>query len=265
MYNRFQLAKKYLHYYLTASSGKGHGIHSPFVFDFVTRVLNDRNKSERSDEIEKIRSSLLHTNASINVEDFGAGSGIIRSKFRMIKHIAATSLKTKKYAMLLAKIAKHYKLQTIIELGTSFGISTAYIASSNPMSTIYTLEGSENIWDIAQNNFDKLDLQNISLIRGDFENTLPALLSKINKIDLAFIDGNHRKIPTINYFTWLLAKSINESVFIFDDIHWSQEMEEAWKEIQQHPDVSLTVDLFFIGLVFFNRALKVKRHFVIRF
>ena len=265
MYSRFQLAKKYLRYYLTASSGKGHGIHSPFVFDFVMKVLNDKNKSERSDEIEKIRSSLLHTNTSIDVKDFGAGSGIIKSKMRMIKHIAASSLKPKKYAMLLARIAKYYKSQTIIELGTSFGISTAYIASSNPMSKIYTLEGSENICNIAQNNFDKLDSQNISLIRGDFENTLPLLLSKINNIDLAFIDGNHRKIPTINYFHWLSAKSTNESVFIFDDIHWSKQMEEAWKEIQQHPDVSLTVDLFFIGLVFFNRAFKVKRHFVIRY
>ena len=265
MYSSIKVLKKYFHYYLAASSGKGHGIHSPFVFDFVTKVLNDKNKFERSDQIEKLRTSLLHNKTSIEVEDFGAGSGIIKSKMRMIKHIAASSLKPKKYAMLLARIAKYYKLQTIIELGTSFGISTAYIASSNPMSKVYTLEGSENICNIAQNNFDKLDLQNISLIRGDFENTLPALLSKINKIDLVFIDGNHQKIPTINYFNWLLAKSTNESVFIFDDIHWSQEMEEAWKEIQQHPNVSLTVDLFFIGLVFFNNAFKVKQHFVIRY
>jgi len=265
MYSSFKLAQKYFHYYFTASNGKGYGIHSPFVFDFVTKVLNDKNKPERSDEIEKIRSSLLHTNTSIDVKDFGAGSGIIKSKMRMIKHIATSSLKPKKYAMLLTRIAKYYKLQTIIELGTSFGISTAYIASSNPMSTIYTLEGAENICDIAQNNFEKLDLKNINLIRGDFENTLPALLSKINKIDLAFIDGNHRKKPTVNYFHRLLAKSTNESVFIFDDIHWSQEMEGVWKEIQQHPDVNLTVDLFFIGLVFFNNAFKEKQHFVIRY
>ncbi len=265
MYSAFQLAKKYLQYYLTASNGKGHGIHSPFVFDFIIKVLNTKNKPGRSDEIEKLRSSLLHDNSYIYVEDLGAGSGILKTRKRFVKNIAASSLKPKKYAALLARIAKYFNAQTIIELGTSFGISAAYIASANPMSTVYTLEGAENICNIAQTNFDKIGLQNIHLIRGNFENTLSLLLSKLNKIDFAFIDGNHKKVPTINYFNLLLAKSNHQSVFIFDDIHWSGEMEEAWKIIQQHPDVTLTIDLFFIGLVFFNKDIKVKQHFVIRF
>src|SRR3978361_1439049 len=123
MYSCCQLAKKYLKYYLTASNGKGHGIHSPFVFDFITNVSINKNKVERSPEIEKLRESLLHNNTYINVEDFGAGSGILKCRRRVIKHIANSSLKPKKYAVLLANIARYYKAQTIIEVGTSFGIS----------------------------------------------------------------------------------------------------------------------------------------------
>lgn len=265
MYSRFTLAQKYIRYYFTASNGRGHGIHSPFVYDFVIHVLNNKDKLYKSREIEQLRTALLYNNTPIEIEDFGAGSGVIKSKMRVIKKVAASSLKPKNYARLLARIAKYYKAQTLVELGTSFGISTAYIAAANPTATIYTLEGSNNISTIAQDNFEKARLQNIRLIKGDFDSTLPALLSHLTKIDFAFIDGNHRKLPTLQYFRWLLEKATDESVLVFDDIHWSPEMEEAWIQIQQHPAVTLTLDLFFIGVVFFNKDFKVPQHFVIRF
>lgn len=266
MYNRLQLARKYIRYYLTASNGKGHGIHSPFVFDFVASVLNMATKKvEIPEQVEQLRNSLLHNNTFLTVEDFGAGSAIIKSKTRKISHIAHASLKSKKYAILLARIANYYKAQIILELGTSFGITTAYIAAANPMSTIYTIEGDANIGNIAGDNFKKAGLRNIHLIRGNFEDTLPALFSGLPFIDLAFIDGNHSKLPVLNYFNLLLPKSGDNSVLIFDDIHWSKEMEEAWEQIQTHPAVSLTIDLFFMGLVFFNKNFKIPQHFVIRF
>lgn len=265
MYNHFQLAVKYLHYYLTASSGKGHGIHSPFVFDLVDKVLSNTAKTERADEIESLRRSLLRNNTSIDVEDLGAGSAVVKSNRRLIKQIAASALKPKKYAALLARLAKHYKPQTIIELGTSLGISTAYLAAANPSSNLYTLEGCAGIAAIAQHNFEKLGLQNIQLIHGSFESALPALLDKIPAVNLAFVDGNHRELPTLNYFNRLLVKATDTSIFIFDDIHWSKEMEAAWKQIQRHPSVTLSIDLFFIGLVFFSSDFKEKQHFAIRF
>jgi predicted O-methyltransferase YrrM len=265
MYNRFQLAKKYFHYYFTSSNGKGHGIHSPFVFNFIKDVLNDKRKIEGAEKIEEMRRHLLHNNSSIEVIDLGAGSSEINTKKRSVKSIAASSLKKKKYAELLARIVKYCKAQSILELGTSLGITTSYLASTNPASTVYTLEGSKNIALIAQNNFDKIGLKNINLIQGNFDKTLPELFNRINKIDFAFVDGNHRRKPTLQYFDWLTDKINKQSVFIFDDIHWSKEMEDAWKEIQEHPFVTLTIDLFFVGLVFFNNDFKVKQHFVIRF
>ena len=265
MYNHLQLAKKYLQYYLTASNGNGHGIHSPFVFDFIKNVLNDKRKYDSYHKIEKLRKELLHDNRVIEVEDFGAGSLAVPYKQKKISHITKSFLKSKKFAQLLFRIAQYYKPKTIIELGTSLGITTSYLASANKTSNTFTLEGSKNTAAIAQENFAKLGLQNINLIQGNFDDRLPGLLSEIQKADLAFVDGNHRKVPTLQYFRQFLQQSTDQSVFIFDDIHWSAEMEEAWKEIQQHPAVTLTIDLFFIGLVFLRKDFKAKQHFVIRF
>jgi predicted O-methyltransferase YrrM len=265
MYSSFQLAKKYLHYYINAKNGKGHGIHSPFVFDFVIHVLNDANKYNCYDKIEPLREQLLKDKSIIEIEDFGAGSAVIPTANRKIKAIAKSSLKNEKFAKLLFRIVKYYMPETIVELGTSFGITACYMGCANEKSKIYTFEGSKAIADIASQNFKKAGLQNINLVRGKFDETFLDTLATIKKAGLAFVDGNHRKKATLDYFSHLQKKSTPGSIFIFDDIHWSSEMEEAWEEIQQHPSVTLTVDLFFIGLVFFNPDFKVKQHFTIRF
>jgi predicted O-methyltransferase YrrM len=265
LYNHFQLAKKYLHYRFTASNGKGHGVHSPFVFDFITNVLNDKKEYECYEKIEAIRKELTNNLQVVHVDDFGAGSVVMKLNERKIKDIARSSLKPKKYAQLLFRIVHHYKPAIIIELGTSLGITTSYLASGNKQAKVHTCEGATNIADIAQNNFNKLGLKNIELIQGNFDETLPLLLTKINKIDLAFIDGNHRKEPTLNYFYQLLDHSTSSTILIFDDVHWSAEMEAAWQEIQNHPSVTLSIDLFFIGIIFLNKNFKAKQQFSIRY
>ena len=264
MYSAFQLAKKYFHYYFKAQNGKGHGVHSPFVFDFIIHVLNDKKKYDCYSKIESRRKQLLKNHSSIEVEDFGAGSAVMPFKHRKIKDIAGTSLKNKKYAQLLFRITKYYECKNIVELGTSFGISTSYLACNND-SNVTTFEGSHSIAEIALNNFKQIDLHNIELIEGDFKNTIPLAIDTIKNVDLLFIDGNHRKEPTLDYFNFFLKKSRQRSIFIFDDIHWSKEMEEAWNLVQQHDSVTLTIDLFFIGLVFFSNDFKAKQHFTIRF
>ena len=197
MYSAFQLAKKYFRYYIIAQSGKGHGIHSPFVFDFIIHVLNDKKKYDCYQKTESLRKQLLANNQSIEVEDFGAGSAVIPFKSRKIKDIAASSLKKKKYARLHFRIAKYYQSKTIVELGTSFGITTCYLASVNPDSKVFTFEGARNISEIALDNFKKSGLKNVELIGGDFKKTLSANKEKTGNVDLLFIDGNHRKEATL--------------------------------------------------------------------
>jgi predicted O-methyltransferase YrrM len=265
LYSRFQLAKKYLHYYLTAFNGKGHGIHSPFVFDFIKHVLQDKKKHNSYLMIEKARQQLLKQKGIIEVEDFGAGSAVIKKNKRAVSAIARSSLKPAKYAQLLFRMVQYYKPATILELGTSFGVTTAYLAAGNTNAKIYTLEGAAAIAEIAQKTFNRLNFSQIELTKGDFNNTLPAILAKLKTIDFVFTDGNHRKEPTLNYFNLLLSHSTPSTILIFDDIHWSAEMEEAWETIKLHPQVTLTIDLFFIGVVFFNPDINHKQHFTVRF
>lgn len=264
MYSPFQLAKKYILYYFTASNGKGHGIHSPFVYDFIENVLNDKKQYAAYSLIEKQRKLLLSDNTVIDVEDFGAGSSVIKTSQRQVKDIAASSLKPKKFSQLLFRMARYYQPVTITELGTSFGITTSYFALANNNATVYTCEGSKNIAAIAGQTFCNLQLNNIHIQEGDFEQTLPLLLDRLQTIDMVFVDGNHRKEPTIKYFLQLLQHTNQFSILIFDDIHWSEGMEDAWAQIQQHPKVTLTIDLFFIGIVILNNNIKVPQHFTIR-
>ena len=265
MYNHFKLVTKYIYYYLNASNGKGHGIHSPFVFDFINNVLNDKKSYPCFSSIENLRQELLHDKRVIVVEDFGAGSLTVPFKQKKVSDITRAFLKPKKYAKLLFRIVKYYQPKTIVELGTSFGITTCYIAAANKDSEVYTFEGSKNTAAIAGEIFKKLQLHNVKIIQENFDDTLSQFLEKSNTIDFVFVDGNHKKIPTLNYFNQLLNHSTELSILIFDDIHWSKEMEEAWKEIQQHQQVTLTIDLFFIGIVFLKKDFKAKQHFTIRF
>jgi predicted O-methyltransferase YrrM len=265
VYSSFQLAKKYLNYYLHASNSKGHGMHSPFVFDFILNVLNNKNNYEPPYEVEQSRKQLLSDKRIIEIEDFGAGSRISSSKQRSVDQIAKSALKSKRLAQVLFRLVKHYQPQSIIELGTSLGITTAYFSRANPNASIITIEGSKNIASVAQENFQKLNCDNIQLLQGNFDSILPTVLSQVSSIDLVYIDGNHRYEPTINYFHQFLTKSSTQTILVFDDIHWSEEMEKAWIEIKSHPSVQYTIDIFFLGFVFFRNDFKVKQDFSVRF
>jgi predicted O-methyltransferase YrrM len=265
MYSTFTLAKKYIHYWVSASNTKGHQMHSPFVFDFIKNVLNDNRNFYAFDEIETQRKLLIKDGTKIDIEDFGAGSSKTTSNKRSIAAIAKNSLKPKKYSQLLFKIVNYYKPNTLLELGTSLGITSAYLASANSAANLITIEGSSEIAKVAAKNFETLQIKNVALHVGNFDNILPNILNSIDTIDLAFIDGNHKYQPTINYFYKILEKSNNHTIIILDDIYWSKEMEEAWQHIKNEPMVTATIDLFFIGLVVINTSFKQKQHFKIRY
>jgi len=265
MYSSSQLALKYLNYYLVAASGKGHGIHSPFVFDFVTKVLNDRTEYEGYNNVESLRKKLLKDQTILAIEDHGAGASSSTPRERSVSSIAKHAVKSKKYGQLLYRMVKYYQPDSIIELGTSLGVTTSYLSLALPGGNVFTLEGASEIANLARKNFETLALENIKLAEGNFDYTLPSVLYHLTSIGLVFIDGNHRREPTKNYFHWLLEKSSSNSIFIFDDIHWSREMEQAWGHIKEHPATRCSIDLFFIGIIFFRQEFKEKQHFTIRF
>lgn len=255
------LVSDYLRYYLTA--GNSHDIHSPFVFNLYNGAICSKDGSTKFSAIENLRTSLLKNNTELIFTDFGAGPFTGANKVRKVCEIAASSVKNKKYANLLYRICNYLNAQTVIELGTSLGISTAYLASANPKN-IYSIEGCDEVSQLAQENLRKLNFQNINFITGTFEEQLPTLLKNIKSFDLAFIDGNHQHLPTVHYFNLLLKKATEDSCFIFDDINWSNQMKRAWKEICENKRTTVSIDLFFLGIVFINPKLS-KQHFLLRY
>jgi predicted O-methyltransferase YrrM len=199
------------------------------------------------------------------VNDLGAGSMLTKSNLRRVSSICRNTSKSRKIALLLHRMVAKYQPATVIELGTSLGISTAYLASGNPKGHVVTMEGSPNIAALASKNFEKLGLANIEIRKGSFDDLLPQQLQGGTNIDFVFIDGNHREEPTLRYFNWLMSAPKSSTILVFDDIHWSPGMEAAWNKIQADPRVRMTIDLFFVGIVLFREEFKVKQDFVIRY
>jgi predicted O-methyltransferase YrrM len=203
--------------------------------------------------------------ASRGMEGHGIAEGNGRVVHRRVSDLARHAAKSEKLGKLLFRIARYYDPGLILELGTSLGLSTAYLATGGKHAGVVTIEGAEAVAAVAAQNLQSLGLGAVEVVKGNFDDVLIPTLSKKMPADLAFIDGNHRKEPTIRYFNLLMDRMSPASILIFDDIHWSQEMEAAWEVIKQDPRVYLTVDLFFTGLVFLRSEFKVKQHFTIRF
>ncbi len=245
------------------NSKNEHGVHSPFVFDLVTKCFYDKKKYAEYSILKKYRKSLLKNSNTIEVTDFGAGSRVFKSNTRAINQIAKTAGITEKRAELLFRITNYFRPKNILEIGTSLGLATSALALGNKNAKITTLEGCENTLATAKNQFETFDLTNINLVATEFSSFLKTQNQEPRTFDLIYFDGNHSKQATLDYFELLLPTITNETVWIFDDIHWSEDMENAWKIIKNHPKVTVTIDTFQWGIVFF-RVEQEKEHFVIR-
>ena len=244
------------------SSKNHHGVHSPFVFNLVTKCFYDKKQYPEYSILKDYRNSLLANKNTIKVTDFGAGSRVFKSNTRAIDQIASNAGISKKRAELLFRITNYFQPENILEIGTSLGLAISALALGNPKAKITTLEGCPNTLNVAQKHFEEFGFKNIQSITTEFSNYLKTATGKCNW-KLIYFDGNHSKKATLEYFELLLPTITNESIWIFDDIHWSADMEEAWEIIKKHPKVTVTIDTFQWGIVFF-REEQPKEHFVIR-
>lgn len=233
-----------------ATAQTRHGIHSPFVYTFLEEVLYSKKEFYVFDELFEKRKQLRSNPSTIEVTDFGAGSRAGLTKTRSISGIAKKGSPDKKFLKLLFKIAHYYDSKNILELGTSLGISTSFLASAHSKSKVVTIEGCPRTAKIAQQTFDDLNLRNIELIVGQFDEQLGSALTENQPFDLIYIDGNHREEATVHYFEQIEKRAAKEAIFILDDIYWSAGMTRAWKKIKGHKNVSVTLDLFRMGIVF---------------
>ncbi|RVT76714.1 class I SAM-dependent methyltransferase [Flavobacterium sufflavum] len=250
-----------------------HAVHSPFVFTLITKCFYDKKSKPEYSLLQEYRNALLKNKNSIEVTDFGAGSKVFKSNTRVIAQIAKTAGISPKRSRLLYRITHYFQPANILELGTSLGLATSALALGNPKAAITTLEGCPNTMAIAKNQLQltKLssraesrdNINNVECITTEFSEYLTTHNSQLTTHDLIYFDGNHSKTATLDYFELLLPTITNDSVWIFDDIHWSAEMQEAWEIIKKHPKVSVTIDTFQLGFVFFRRE-QPKEHFIIR-
>jgi predicted O-methyltransferase YrrM len=260
-----KIIKSYLNFLW--NSKNEHGVHSPFVFNLVTKCFYDKKKYPEYTVLKNFRKSLLADKNLIEVTDFGAGSKVFKSNKRQIAKIAKTAGISSKRAELLFRITNYFQPSTILEIGTSLGLATTALSLGNKTSKITSLEGCPNTLHQCQLQLQSRSFvttfNNIECINTEFSSYLKNFQLPASNFQLIYFDGNHSKQATLHYFELLLPTITNETLWIFDDIHWSKEMEEAWKTIQQHPKVTVTIDTFQWGIVFFRVEQK-KEHFVIR-
>lgn len=261
MKRKISLLFRYIKY--TYHAVNAHSIHSPFVFDLYTRCI----KGKTDEDALKIISSLIskmHSDARVlNVMDYGTAEGQTAQRKLTVQYIAKNYSSSTSKAGLLCRLSSYFKPDTILEFGTSLGIGTTALALGSPQAKLITLEGSTEIASVAKENFIFNGLNNIEIVTGEFNSSLKNALEKLSFVDLVYIDGNHRSGPTLNYFNQCLAKAKENTVFIFDDIHWSEDMEVGWNKIKEHPSVTISVDLFLVGLVFIRGGIA-KQHFTLK-
>lgn len=258
-YGPLQFAAGYLKH-LTRSSG-AHGIHSPFVFELYQNVIKNPEKLTlgRIDHLIELRKR-QHTRISYIHPEFSD-----RTVETTVRHIARNSSHPKRFKDLLYRLARYSNVKHGLEIGTSLGFSTMYLSSATSGSEWITMEGADMIAQMAEQTFKDAEIDNVRLVRGNFDDTLPQVLSEIGApLDMVFFDGNHQFTPTLSYFEQCLQHKHKHSVFVFDDINWSPGMQDAWKKIKSHPDVVTTIDLYFVGLVFFDKS-RSRENFQLRF
>ncbi len=254
----------YIKYVFTAKTR--HSIHSPFVYSFMEEVIRNKTHFPVFDDIERFKKNLLTDATLLNLTDFGevkSFNGEARYRKESVGSIIKKTAINKKNGEFLYLLVRFMRPINIIEVGTSLGISTLYLAKAANDVPIYTLEGCPEKTKAAKGFFDQMQLKNIRQYTGRFDDTLPQVLNDMQEVGLAYVDGNHTYRATKAYFEMLMDKVKNNSVLIFDDIHWSEGMQRAWNEIIMHPGVTVSMDLYRIGIVFFNKELS-KQHFVLR-
>lgn len=259
------LIKAYIKFFLKAKNE--HGIHSPFVFDLVTKCFYDNINYPEYEVLKNYRNSLLANKNTIEVTDFGAGSRVFKSNTREIASIAKNAGISVKNAELLFRIVRYFQPEQILEIGTSLGLATSALALGKTNAKITTLEGCPNTSNQAREQFRNININqnNIEFVNTEFSSHLKDFstpLEMTNSFNLIYFDGNHSKKATLEYFNLLLPTISNDTVWIFDDIHWSKDMEEAWSLIKSHPQVTVTIDTFQWGIVFFRKEQS-KEHFII--
>jgi predicted O-methyltransferase YrrM len=261
--SKIALLSYFLRYVLSSRHRRGHGIHSPFVYDFVSKVLYDKSRYHEYGILSSIKKELRASRKIIRVEDQGVSSKQFKKISRTLPELLKISSIPEKYGRLLFRITRHYLPDTIIELGTSIGISAMYLAMGNPHANLLSVEGNPDLCMYAAEFFEKNGLQNIHVLCSDFDDALDSLPELFSRPKMVFIDGNHQYESTIRYFQYFIQR-MNMGIIIIDDIYYSRGMQKAWKEIVTSSKESVTLDIFRMGIIIIRESIT-PGYYIVRF
>lgn len=251
----------YVNYWLEAVDA--HSLQAPFIYNFYKEVVQNDEIMDNHLAIEKIRGGLYKDTREIKIVDLGAGSMVSKNTSRPVKSIARSALSSPKFCRLLYRLVQHSKAKQIVELGSSLGITASYLASANSNGVLHTIEGCKETAEVAESTLAKMNLKNVNLYNANIDTVLPKILES-GSIDFAYIDANHTYEATSKYFKWMSESAHENSILVFDDIHWSSEMNKAWNEIKNSKEIGLSIDLFEAGIVIFNKSIP-KQDYILSF
>lgn len=253
----------YLRYAWQAQTA--HGVHSPFVYKLIETLIDDKDcKFLAFDELNAIRQRLLKDNRLLEITDLGAGSLILKSPQRRVKAIAKHGITRKNFSEFYFKLINYFNCQHVVELGTSLGLNALYLAKAGNKPHVYSIEGCEALHLYAKNLQTQYKVNNLQLVHATFDHALPNLLHQLPQLDFFLVDGNHTYEATLRYFEMALPYHTETSIFVFDDIYWSEGMKKAWQEIKAHPHVSISLNFYYCGLLFFKKGFNEPLHFSIK-
>lgn len=235
-------------------------VHSPFVATVIDKVIYGVKVPPNRERLENIRQSFLHNHRTISTSTYGAPSRVNRSSTRSIRQIAKSSLTPRSQAETLFRIVDYFRPDTMVELGTCLGVTSLYQYAGNPKANFHTVEGHPELYTEAKKLFDSIPASGLKAVKGRFTDVLPSILDDIKKVDYAFIDGDHTKDGLKTYLELLLPRTHNASVIVLHDVHWSDEMSQAWNDLRKNPLVTVSIDLFHMGILFFRKEITKSVH-----
>lgn len=254
----FKFTLAYFIHQLTAKNR--HGTHSPFVYRLADEVIYDFSDKKVYEAIETQRKKLLNDDSNVVVTDLQENNILLKKDVQKVKMLAKSLLKTPRLAQLLFRLGLNSRARHILVFDANFGINTAYLAKACPQAKVIAVENCAAIAAISKKRFEELELNHVELLVGNFNELLP----RTESLDLIYIDGSPTKTSFLNYFNWCLPQLHEHSLLIANDIHKTEEMKEAWDELKNHPQVTVTIDLFWLGLVYFKKG-QAKEHFKLKF
>ena len=248
--------KSYVNFIFSATNQ--HGVHSPFVYQLVTKCFYNRKNRPEYRKIGEYRKDVFQEKQQLHIQP--NCSTFFKANTYKISKLAKIYAPSWKRSKFLTRLTNYLNCKSVLEIGTQMGIRTSCFASHKNCDVI-TIDNCEETQKIAREKLKKHHFSTIKFCLQEF--TQQEILVDQKKIDCIYIGNTRKKQSTLHLFEEALKKVHNDSVILIEGLHWSKDMNQAWKEIKENKQVSVTIDTFYLGLVFFRKE-QAKEHFKIR-